>query len=100
MRIVLSLCLTCTMLGCARPRTSALVSQATGQSVWSMDLVRTRPGQQAEYLRGITANWAGAHRLAVEQGDVRSYQAFATRPDSTRDWDVVLLIEYADVRHG
>jgi hypothetical protein len=61
-----------------------------------LDLVLTRPGQQAEYLRGIRANWAGARRLVVEHGDVRSYQAFAATPDSARGWDVVLLTEYRD----
>ena len=54
------------------------------------------PGQQAEYLRNIKANWAGARRLARERGAVLSYSALKTPPDSSRAWDVLLMTEYAD----
>jgi hypothetical protein len=99
MRIALSLCLLGVVLGCTKPRapaSPAATRAASGASVWSLDLVRTRPGQQAEYLRGIRANWAGARRIALEGGEVRAYHAFAAPPDSTRGWDVVLLTEYRD----
>lgn len=65
-------------------------------SVWTLDLVRTLPGQQAEYLRNIENNWASARNLAREQGAVLSYRALATTPDSARGWDVLLMTEYAD----
>ena len=65
-------------------------------SVWSVDLIRTLPGQQAEYLRNIENNWANARRIARERGAVLSYQALVAEPDSTRGWDVLLMTEYAD----
>lgn len=65
-------------------------------SVWAVDLVRTLPGQQAEYLRSIKANWADARHLAQVQGAVLSYQALAAEPDSAKGWDVMLMTEYAD----
>ncbi len=65
-------------------------------SVWSVDLIRTLPGQQAEYLRNIEANWAGARRIARGRGDVLSYRALVAPPDSARGWDVLLMTEYAD----
>ena len=65
-------------------------------SVWTVDLVRTLPGQQAEYLRNIEANWADARRIARERGAVLSYRALVARPDSLRGWDVLLMTEYAD----
>ncbi len=65
-------------------------------SVWSVDLIRTLPGQQAEYLRNIEANWAGARRIAQDRQVVLSYRALAAPPDSARGWDVLLMTEYAD----
>ena len=88
--------------------TSACVESSTEQtaeeeatsdaanSVWTMDLVRTLPGQQAEYLRNIENNWAGAREIAINRKAVLSFRALAAPPDSVRGWDVVLLTEYAD----
>ena len=84
--------------GCReRPSEQAVSAEPdTTSSIWTIDLVHTRPGQQAEYLRNIEANWAGARRIARERGAVLSYQAFAAQPDSLRGWDVLLMTEYAD----
>lgn len=99
-RTVVGICIVGALVGCARsgvPGSSPdVMPAAEGVSVWAMDLVQTRPGYQEEYLRGIAANWAGARQLALAQGDVRSYRAFVTTPDSARGWDVVLLTEYTD----
>jgi hypothetical protein len=65
-------------------------------SVWSIDLVRTLPGGQADYVRSIGTNWASARKLGVDRGALRSYQAFVAAPDSSRGWDVLLMTEYAD----
>ena len=65
-------------------------------SVWTVDLVHTLPGQQTEYLRNIEANWAGARRIARARGAILSYRAFVAPPDSSRGWDVLLMTEYAD----
>lgn len=72
------------------------VEPDTSQSVWTVDLIRTLPGQQAEYLRNIEANWAGARKIARARNAVLSYQAFVAPPDSARGWDVLLMTEYAD----
>jgi hypothetical protein len=61
-----------------------------------LDLVRTLPGAQDEYLRNIRSNWGGGRRIASEMGEVLSYRAMATKQDSARGWDVVLLTEYRD----
>ncbi len=82
--------------GCAAPAPVPADAPATGTSVWTVDLVRTLPGAQADYLASIEANWARARRIARTQGAVLSYRALATAPDSTRGWDVLLMTEYAD----
>jgi hypothetical protein len=81
--------------GCTTARPDAIPSQPSN-SVWAIDLIRTLPGQQAEYLRSIQANWGGARNLARERGAVLSYRALASSPDSSGDWDVLLMTEYAD----
>jgi hypothetical protein len=73
---------------------AAAESQAS--SVWTVDFVRTFPGQQDEYVRSIEANWAGARSLADSQGWVLSYRALVAPPDSGRGWDVLLMTEYVD----
>mgnify|MGYP002778317888 CR=1 FL=1 len=85
--------------GCAVPRPGgapAAPGPPAAGTIWAVDLVRTLPGRQAEYLRGVAANWGGARALARERGAVRSYRALAGAPDSARGWDVLLLTEYAD----
>lgn len=65
-------------------------------SVWSVDLIRTLPGMQTEYLASIENNWAGARKLARDRGAVLSYRALVSDPDPERGWDVILMTEYAD----
>ena len=86
------------LAGCleAAPDEVASTEPDPTNSVWTVDLVRTLPGQQAAYLRNIEANWAGARRIARERGAVLSYRALAAPPDSARGWDVLLMTEYAD----
>ena len=77
--------------------TQSAMAQADGSPpVWTIDLIKSLPGGQADYLRNIEANWSGARDLAVERGAVLSYQALAAQPDSSRGWDIILLTEYAD----
>ena len=64
--------------------------------MWAVDLVRTLPGRQGEYLQSIENNWAGARRLARERGPVLSYRALVAPPDTARSWNVMLMTEYVD----
>jgi hypothetical protein len=80
----------------AAPERAIATESPVTTSVWTMDLVRTLPGQQAEYLRSIEANWASSRRIASQRGAVLSYRAFVAMPDSVQEWDVVLMTEYAD----
>jgi hypothetical protein len=92
---VLALTVAC-LAACQQPVPPAEPVPTELESVWSMDLVRTLPGAQADYVRSIETNWASARRLAREQGAVLSYRALVAPPDSARGWDVVLMTEYAD----
>ena len=95
---LLALAVLILVAGCleAPSQSAAPVEPDTSASVWTVDLIRTLPGQQAEYLRNIEANWAGARKIARERNVVLSYQAFVAPPDSARGWDVLLMTEYTD----
>jgi hypothetical protein len=68
----------------------------SGPSVWTVDLVRTLPGQQSAYVSSIEANWNSARSIAINRGAVLSYRALMASPDMSRGWDVMLMTEYAD----
>lgn len=65
------------------------------QSVWTADFMRTKPGQQARYLRYVDANWARARRTVQAQGGIKSFRVLVSS-DSLAAWDVLLLTEYPD----
>lgn len=97
--LVVAALLGATLVACAPaqvesdPRPAAAAVDAP---VWSIDLVRTLPGAQLDYVRSIETNWAGARTIAQERGAVLSYRAFIAPPDTARGWDVLLMTEYAD----
>lgn len=82
-----------TLIGCTQEET---MQEPTYNSVWSVDLIRTLPGQQENYVRSIETNWAHARSIASQRGAVLSYQALVTPQDTIRGWDVMLITEYAD----
>ena len=55
--------------GCLSAPRPGRVARAR-EAVWAVDLVRTLPGRQAEYLRNIEANWAQGRRIARGRGVV------------------------------
>lgn len=66
------------------------------RSVWAVDFVRTLPGQRDRYLEYNRLNWVPMRRAFVEEGIARSFRVLAAPPDSTAEWDVVLMTEYVD----
>lgn len=86
-------------LGCAPPASSPGTTApglSAPDAVWAVDLVRTLPGAQADYIASIETNWANARADAAQGGAVITYHAFAAEPDSSRGWDVLLMTAYTD----
>ena len=65
------------------------------ESVVAVDLMRTRPGEQADYLRFVELNWASARETAAARGAVRDFEVLARAPDG-ESWDVMLRTTYVD----
>lgn len=73
--------------------------KASAQSaapVWAVDFVKTRDGQQANYLKFIERNWAQARAFMKEKGIVSSYRVLSAPQSQAADWDVLLMTEYKD----
>lgn len=96
--ILLPFCLVFGLAGCMAPSGPERTESASdaSRSVWAIDLARTLPGAQEDYVRSIETNWANGRRLALERGVVKSYHAFVAPQDSARGWDVLFITEYAD----
>ncbi len=78
------------------PRLAAPVESSSSEPIWEVDLIRTLPGAQDDYVRSIKANWTNGRRFARARGAVLSYRALVAPVDSARGWDVLLITEYAD----
>ncbi len=78
------------------PAAEAPIEDGAFESVWTVDLVKTLPGQQGNYMRNIEANWNSGRNIARSRGAVLSYQAMVAPQDSSRGWDIILMTEYSD----
>ena len=66
--------------------------------VIAIDVMETKPGLQADYLRYVELNWANARRIARERGYVRDFEVLA-RPPAAGEWDVMLRTTYPSRAH-
>lgn len=65
-------------------------------TVWVVDFVKTKNGLRDDYLKYVETNWASARAEMVKQGTAVSYQVLES-PTASRDWDVLLMTEYASM---
>ena len=72
------------------------VSAQQNQTIWTIDFVQTKAEQQRDYLEYIRQNWAKARQALQAKGDVVLFQALSIQPAPNRDFDVLLLTEYAN----
>lgn len=68
----------------------------TGESVWTVDAIKTDEGRQANYLQFVEQNWARARETLRQQGKIKSYRVLSVKPEKSQAWDVMLLTEYAN----
>ena len=72
------------------------ISAQTESSVWTVDVIKSNEGQQANYLQFVEQNWARARTSLKEKGFIKSYLVFAVKPEKAQPWDVMLLTEYVN----
>ena len=72
----------------------AVPAQTGKNSVWAVDFVKTKRGEQTDYLKFIEQNWAKARIFMKEKGIVASYRFVSVPADEKGAWDVLLITEY------
>ena len=70
--------------------------QEPRSTVWAIDFVQTKDGQFENYMRFIDANWRTARDEMQRAGAVVSFSV-SIDPTGAKDWNVMLLTEYADL---
>lgn len=65
-------------------------------SVWVIDFVKVKKGRQQEALYFYENNWKVYREIAKESRFIKSWQLLTTHPDSTANFDIMLMTEYAD----
>lgn len=68
----------------------------TAKPVWSVDYVRIKDGQHADYSTFIVNNWAKAREFMKNKGIVKSYTFRTTPAGKDTKWDALLITEYID----
>lgn len=69
-------------------------AQGAATSIWAVDFIKTREGQQADYLKFIEQNWAKARLYMKEKGIATSYRTASVPAAADSQWDVLLITEY------
>jgi len=65
----------------------------TEGSVWFLTMVRTAPGFEDDYLRGLATTWKRVGDEAKKQGVVVSYKILSANASGPDDWDLLLMVE-------
>ena len=73
-----------------------VAAQAAKPGVWAVDFVKTKSGEQLNYLKFIEQNWAQARSFMKDKGIVASYLAVSVPANDKTQWDVLLMTEYVD----
>ena len=72
---------------------SAIDRPFTLGSVWTVTLVRVKPGMDVPYLRDLAANWKHVMDEAQKQQLILSYKILDGNPVGKDEWNLMLLVE-------
>ena len=77
--------------------TSTTISLAQGPtSISTIDFVKIKDGKRQEALFFYENNWKVYRDIALEKGYIKSYRLLTTIADTTANFDLILVTEYAD----
>jgi L-rhamnose mutarotase len=66
----------------------------TAESVWAVDFIRVKPGQELEYGRRLADTWKKVMDEQKKQGVVLSYKILTGPPSSRDEFTHLLMIEF------
>lgn len=67
-------------------------------SVWVLTFVRTHSGQDLAYLNALADVWKKQMEQLKKEGIILSYKALQTNAARVEDYNVLLMLEYKDIR--
>ena len=63
-------------------------------SVWTVTLVRIKPGMDNVYIGDLAQNWKRVMDEAKKQNLILSYKVLDSAPTSKDEWNMLLLVEF------
>lgn len=73
-----------------------LGSVVHAQSIWVIDFVEVKNGNDAELRFFVENNWKKYREEALKQKVIKSYMVLENKPDSTAKFSYMLMTEFAD----
>jgi hypothetical protein len=67
-------------------------------SVWTLTFIRTHSGQDLAYFNALADVWKKQMEELKKQGVILSYKALQTNAARVEDYNVMLMMEYKDIR--
>jgi len=90
----------CVVAGSSRAQTSSSGSSGapyTEGSVWDITLVKTKPGMDDDYLRGLGQTLKGAMEEQKKQGIIMDYKVLLGDASSRDDFNILIMVEYKNM---
>ena len=66
-------------------------------SVWSISLIKMKPGMETAYLKYIAGDWKREQEALKKDGQILSYKVITTETHGSNDWNIMLMSEYKDL---
>ena len=78
---------------------SCLAQEApyTQGSVWSISLIRVKPGMLDDYLKNLIDLWKKGNEQAKKEGLVLSYKVISAPAANRDDWNLMLMVEFKNM---
>ena len=62
-------------------------------SVWSIALIKMKPGMETAYLNYIAGDWKREQEALKKDGQILSYKVITTEAHGSNDWNIMLMSE-------
>ena len=66
-------------------------------SVWSISLIKMKPGMETAYLKYIAGDWKREQEALKKDGQILSYKVITTEAHGSNDWNIMLMSVYKDL---
>ncbi len=81
-------------------QTSNTQKELKEDKIWSVEYIRTKPGQGENYKKYLAKNYVTLMNKAKEKGIIADYILLSSMPANEDDWDIMIMIavnKFADM---